>query len=49
VPGGIRAAAPVLFLCARKIRRGFTSPDDREGCALIFEEQARKAREGLLR
>jgi hypothetical protein len=40
---------PSLFLCARKIRLGFTSASDREGCALIFEEQAKRAREGYLR
>ena len=40
---------PSLFLCARKIRLGFTSASDREGCALIFEDRAKQAREGYLR
>jgi hypothetical protein len=40
---------PSLFLCARKIRLGFASPADREGCALVFEENARRAREGYVK
>jgi hypothetical protein len=40
---------PSLFLCARKIRLGFSSAEDREGCALVFEENARRAREGYLK
>jgi len=40
---------PSLFLCARKLRTGFTSATDREACALIFEEEARKVREGYIR
>ena len=33
---------PSLFLCARKVQTGFLSSIDREGCAIIFEEQAKK-------
>jgi hypothetical protein len=40
---------PSLFLCARKIRLGFASENDREGCALVFEENARRAREGYVK
>jgi hypothetical protein len=40
---------PSLFLCARKIRLGFASPEDREGCAMIFEENARRARAGYVK
>jgi hypothetical protein len=38
--------SPSLFLCARKVKRGFPSSADREGCALLFEEQAKKVRAG---
>jgi hypothetical protein len=37
---------PSLFICARKVLAGFDSERDRDGCALIFDEQARKARAG---
>jgi hypothetical protein len=40
---------PSLFLCARKIRSGFTSASDREGCAIVFEEEAKKVRAGYIR
>jgi hypothetical protein len=40
---------PSLFLCARKIRLGFASVADREGCALVFEENARRARAGYVK
>lgn len=40
---------PSLFLCARKIRTGFVSSNDREGCALVFEDQAKQIRAGFLR
>ena len=40
---------PSLFLCARKVQSGFTSATDREACALIFEEQARKVRAGFVK
>ncbi|MDQ6435039.1 hypothetical protein RB623_13365 [Mesorhizobium sp. LHD-90] len=40
---------PSLFLCARKVMEGFASEADKEGCALIFEEQARKARSGYVK
>jgi hypothetical protein len=40
---------PSIFLCARKVMAGFQSPADREVCAMIFEEQAVKARAGFIR
>jgi hypothetical protein len=40
---------PSLFICARKVRIGFTSEADREGCAIIFDEEARKARAGYVK
>ena len=40
---------PSLFLCARKVETGFLSPTDREGCAIIFEEQAKKVRAGYVK
>src|SRR5262245_424643 len=40
---------PSLFLCARKIRTGFASETEREGCAIVFEEEARKVREGYIK
>jgi len=40
---------PSLFMCARKVMIGFSSAIDQEGCALIFEEQARKARAGYVK
>jgi hypothetical protein len=40
---------PSLFLCARKVMTGFPSPADQEGCALLFEEQARKVRAGYVK
>ena len=40
---------PSLFLCARKVQTGFRSPTDREGCAIVFEEQAKKVRGGYIR
>jgi hypothetical protein len=40
---------PSLFICARKVRTGFQSADDRDGCALLFEEQARKVRAGYVK
>ena len=40
---------PSLFLCARKVQTGFMSPTDREACAIIFEEQAKKVRAGYIR
>jgi hypothetical protein len=41
--------APSLFLCARKVQTGFKSPTDREVCAIIYEEQAKKVRAGYIR
>jgi hypothetical protein len=40
---------PSLFLCARKIRTGFSSRSDREGCAILFDDSARRIREGFIR
>jgi hypothetical protein len=40
---------PSIFLCARKIRTGFSSETDREGCAIVFEEEAKKVRAGYIR
>ena len=40
---------PSLFLCARKIRTGFASQTDREACAILFEEEAKKVRSGYIR
>jgi hypothetical protein len=39
---------PSLFICARKISRGFSSQNDLETCAVIFDEQARKVRSGYI-
>ena len=40
---------PSLFLCARKVATGFHSWSDQEGCAIVFEEQAKKVREGFVK
>ena len=40
---------PSLFLCARKIQTGFASEVDREFCAVVFEEEAKKARGGYIK
>ena len=40
---------PSLFICARKVRTGFPSAQDQEGCAVLFEEQAKKVRAGYIR
>ena len=40
---------PSLFICARKVRTGFQSATDQEGCAVLFEEQARKVRAGYVK
>jgi hypothetical protein len=40
---------PSLFLCARKVETGFLSSTDREGCAIVFEEQAKKVRAGYIK
>jgi|SRR5262250_1546093 len=40
---------PSLFICARKVKTGFTSSGDREACAIIFEEEAKKVRAGFVR
>lgn len=41
--------APSLVLCARKVRDGFDSETDRETCAIVFDEQAKKTRAGYVR
>ena len=40
---------PSLFLCARKVRTGFASTADQEGCAILFDEQAKKVRAGYVK
>ena len=40
---------PSLLLCARKVQTGFASPTDREACAIVYEEQAKKVRAGYVR
>jgi hypothetical protein len=35
---------PSILICARKTEAAFDSPAEREGCAILFEEQAKKAR-----
>ena len=40
---------PSLFLCARRALDGFSSEADREGCAVLFEDQARKMRAGFVK
>ena len=40
---------PSLFLCARKVEAGFSSSTDREVCAIIYEEEAKKVRAGFIR
>jgi hypothetical protein len=40
---------PSFFLCARKIRTGFASQNDREGCAILFDDSAKRIREGYIR
>jgi hypothetical protein len=40
---------PSLFLCARKLRTGFASENDREACAILFEEEAKKVRKGYIK
>jgi hypothetical protein len=40
---------PSIFSCARKVMTGFQSAADQEGCALIFEEQAKRVRSGYVK
>ena len=40
---------PSLFICARKVRTGFQSQTELEVCAVIFDEEAKKARSGYVR
>ena len=41
--------SPSLFICARKVRTGFLSASEREGCAIVFDEEAKKVRAGFIR
>jgi hypothetical protein len=40
---------PSLFLCAREVQTGFKSPNDREACAIVYEEQVKKVRAGYIK
>ena len=40
---------PSLVICARKIVDGFDSELDQQGCALVFEDYAKKTKEGHVR
>lgn len=40
---------PSLFMCARKVRTGFQSQTELDVCAVIFDEEAKKARSGYVR
>jgi len=40
---------PSIFTCATKVRTGFLSSNDREACAILFEEQTKKVRAGYIR
>jgi hypothetical protein len=40
---------PSLFLCARKVWIGFPSANDREACAIVFEEEVKKVRAGYIK
>jgi hypothetical protein len=40
---------PSLFLCARRVMTGFKSQADQEGCAILFEEEAKKVRAGYVK
>ena len=35
---------PSILICARKTSAAFDSSAEREGCAILFEEQAKRAR-----
>ncbi len=41
--------SPSQFICSRKILSGFDSVVEREGCAIIFEEQVKKVRAGYVK
>src|SRR5215471_21626933 len=41
--------APSIFLCAREAYSGFPSSTDRETCAIIFDEEAKKVRAAFIR
>jgi hypothetical protein len=40
---------PSLFFCARKVWTGFLSADDRDACAILFEEEVKKVRAGYIK
>lgn len=40
---------PSLVLCVQKVQSGFVSTNEREACAVIFEEQAKRARAGYIK
>ena len=40
---------PSLFLCSREVLTGFRSQTDLEACAIVFDEEAKKARSGYVR
>jgi hypothetical protein len=40
---------PSLFSCARKVMTGVKSDADQEGCAILFEEEAKKVRAGYVK
>lgn len=41
--------SPSMFICARKVRQGFTSKTDQEACAIILEEEIKKVRAGYVK
>jgi len=40
---------PSLFLCARRVQTGFASANDREACAIVYEEEVKRVRAGYVR
>jgi hypothetical protein len=40
---------PTLFICARNIQDGFSSAVEQKTCELVFEEYARKSKNGHVR
>ena len=44
-PGG----PPSMFICARKVRLGFSSKTDQEACAIVLEEEIKKIRAGYVK
>jgi hypothetical protein len=41
--------SPSLFICARKVRTGFTSETDRQACLIILEEEMKKVKAGYVK